>query len=576
MRKLMILPALLFMTAVLFAQAKPRLAILPFTGGTGGDGETIAMLFSYERELSNVFTIIPRTSSIEAIMREQQFQRSSGLTDSDTIARLGRQYNADYVVAGHIQTLGASKLVLITVIHVESLRQIAGDYKEYTDIEEVQAMIPGMAQQIAVASRTSGTSLPQLAVLPFATPAGVDQRDAEVLAQLLAVEIANSGKYAVLPRTATIQSVMAEHEIQRSGITDANNIKVIGQALNAQYVLAGSVRSLGRTNLFTAEIINIENASQLTGDYVNYRTMDDGLNLMAELGTKLTGVAGGNVVHAGTAVIENITYASVSGGEWTLQSDGRRKSPTTRDGSMTKMRVSFTSTVPNASIIIQLDVSSESGCDFAFISTLDNPAATYDAGYYTDSRISGSTTKTVTIPVPVPGNHSIYIGYGKDRSVSDGSDCAWFTVIQTEHPVPASMVRAESGGAAIGNIIYTSASGGEWILQSDGRRKSPTTRDGSMTKMRVSFTSTVPNASIIIQLDVSSESNHDFAFISTLDNAAATYDAGYHTDGRISGSTTKTVTIPVPVPGNHSIYIGYGKDRSVSDGSDCAWFTVIQ
>jgi formylglycine-generating enzyme required for sulfatase activity/TolB-like protein len=283
---------LLLAALAAFGQARPRLAILPFTGGTGGDGETIAMLFSYERELSGVFTIIPRTSSIEAIMKEQQFQRSSGLTDADTIARLGRQYNADYVVAGHIQTLGASKLVLITIIHVESLRQIAGDYKEYKDIEEVQAMIPGMAQRIAAASRTSGAALPQLAILPFAAPAGVDQGDAEVLAQLLAVEIANSGKYAVLPRTATIQSVMAEHQIQRSGITEAGNIKVIGQALNAQYVLAGSVRSLGRTNLFTAEIINIENASQLAGDAVNYRVLDDGLKLMAELGGKLAGGGG--------------------------------------------------------------------------------------------------------------------------------------------------------------------------------------------------------------------------------------------------------------------------------------------
>jgi hypothetical protein len=97
---------LAFSAVSLYGQAKPRLAILPITGGTGGDGETISMLFSYERELRDVFTIIPRTSSIEAIMQEQQFQRSSGLTDADTIARLGRQYNADYVVAGHIQTLG--------------------------------------------------------------------------------------------------------------------------------------------------------------------------------------------------------------------------------------------------------------------------------------------------------------------------------------------------------------------------------------------------------------------------------------------------------------------------------------
>jgi TolB-like protein len=272
----------------LFAQTKPRLAILPFTGGTGGNGETIAQLFSYERELSAFFTIVPRTSSLEAIMKEQQFQRFSGLTDSDTIARLGRQDNADYVMAGHIRTLGARKLVLITIIHVESLRQIAGDYQEYTEIEEVQPMIPGMAKRIVAASRTSGTSLPQLAALPFTVPAEVEPGDAESLAQLLAVEIANSGKYAVLPRTTTIQAVMAEHRIQRSGLTDPDSIKVIGEALNAQYVLAGNVRSLGQTNLFTAAIINIETGSQLTGYAVNYRVIDDGLKLMAELSSKLT------------------------------------------------------------------------------------------------------------------------------------------------------------------------------------------------------------------------------------------------------------------------------------------------
>jgi formylglycine-generating enzyme required for sulfatase activity/TolB-like protein len=277
--------------ACLFGQARPRLAILPFTGGTGGDGETIAALFSYDRELSGVFTIIPRTISVEAVMKEQQFQRSSGLTDADTIARLGRQYNADYVVAGHVLPLGAGKLVFITIIHVASLRQIAGDYGEYKDIEQVQAMIPDMTKRIVSASRTGGAALPQLAVLPFAVPAGMDAGDAEVLAQLLTVEIVNSGKYAVLPRTTMIRSVMAEREIQRSGLTEAGNIKAIGQALNARYVLAGSVRSLGRANLFTAEIINIETMSRLAGDAVNYRAVGDGLKLMPEFGAHLTGGA---------------------------------------------------------------------------------------------------------------------------------------------------------------------------------------------------------------------------------------------------------------------------------------------
>jgi TolB-like protein len=272
------------------AQIRPRLAVLPFTGGSGGDGDLVADLFSYAPELQKVFTVIPRTSSTDAIMREQQFQRSSGLTDTDTIARLGRQHNADFVVAGHIQTLGTSKLILITIVKVETLQQLAGDYREYRDIEEIQGLIPDMARRIISSSRLNTADLPRLAIFPFiVSDAGASQQDAEVLAQLLATEIANTGKYAVLPRTSTINAVMEEHRIQRSGLTESENIQVLGRAVNAQYVLAGTVRRLGQSSLFTAAIRHVEDGSQVTGNAVNFQSVADGLKLMQDLGERLAG-----------------------------------------------------------------------------------------------------------------------------------------------------------------------------------------------------------------------------------------------------------------------------------------------
>jgi formylglycine-generating enzyme required for sulfatase activity len=67
-----------------------------------------------------------------------------------------------------------------------------------------------------------------------------------------------------------------------------DNIKVIGEALNSRYVLAGNVRSLGRSNLFTAEILNVETAGQVTGGGENYQAIGDGLKVMASLGVKLS------------------------------------------------------------------------------------------------------------------------------------------------------------------------------------------------------------------------------------------------------------------------------------------------
>ena len=270
-----------------YAQARPRLAILPFTGGAAGEGDTIAQFFSFQPEIMQNFTVVPRTAAVEAVMREHRFQRS-GLTDSDTIAELGRQMNADYVLAGHITALDGSSLLLVTIIHVEDMRQIAGVYREYRRIEEVTGFLPEMAGSIARAVRQNTAGRPRLAVLPFNVQGtGVNEADAEVLAQLLASGIANSGRYVVLPRTSSIERVMAEHNIQRAGMTDPDSRRRIGEALNARYVLSANVGNLGADNFFIASIINVETGEQTGGTFRRYRTVRDGLVIMSQLAHEL-------------------------------------------------------------------------------------------------------------------------------------------------------------------------------------------------------------------------------------------------------------------------------------------------
>jgi len=307
-----ILIIFLAMAAAVSAQtARPRLAVLPFTGTAGNDGETIAMLLGNQNGLQSAFTVVPRTSNVDAIMREQEFQRS-GLTDSDTIAQLGRQMNAEYVVAGHVQQLGRSRLVFISIIHVESLQQIAGDYKDYTEISEIRAYLPDMVQKIVAASRQNTSRLPKLAIVPFnRMTSGINERDAEVLTHILSIDIANSGRYAVLPRTSTIQRVFDEHEIQRTGTTDPNTIRRIGIATNAQFVLAGNITSLGNMNLFLAQILNVESGALLIGGDEEYREISDGLSKMQTLARTLTGTsaaAASAAVPAGFVRIQGGTY----------------------------------------------------------------------------------------------------------------------------------------------------------------------------------------------------------------------------------------------------------------------------
>jgi TolB-like protein len=290
--KISVFLVMIFSVAALSGQAKPGLGILPFTGGSGRDGETIANLFANSPVLYQEFRPVDRTSSsIESIMKEQQFQRS-GLTDSDTIAELGKQMGADYVVSGHIARLRDRNLLLISIISVEKMEQIAGDHREYRAIEDIYDLLPSMAEKIIASVRQKGSpGAGALAVLPLKIQDGdVQQDEAELLAQILSIEIANIHRYEVLPRTKTIESVMKELEIQRSGLTDEETRAAIGKATNAGHVLAGTITKLGSLNLFDVKIYDIRDGGQIEGKHRRYQNLTDGIGIMRSLAEDVTGI----------------------------------------------------------------------------------------------------------------------------------------------------------------------------------------------------------------------------------------------------------------------------------------------
>ncbi|MDR0635999.1 MAG: SUMF1/EgtB/PvdO family nonheme iron enzyme [Treponema sp.] len=275
----------------------PRIAVLPFTGMSGNNGENIALLLSNDREIQTAFTVVPRTSSINSLVSGQRFQ-TSGLTDSDTISAIGKELDADFVITGHIRKLGERNLVIINIVQVDNFRQVSGAYREFSEIGELRNLLPDITKRMVEATRIDASKMPGLAILPFSVPPDVSAQDAEVLAQLLAVELANTGRYMLLPRTTAITSALTETQPEqlaqfsvKAGLADINSVRAIGKVVNAQYVLAGNVIRLGENvNLFLAQILNIETAALLVGSDVEYRTITDGLHLMPELSFQLTGI----------------------------------------------------------------------------------------------------------------------------------------------------------------------------------------------------------------------------------------------------------------------------------------------
>lgn len=298
------------------AQSKKRLAILPFTGGQAQDGETISVLLSNQQELLNVFTIQPRNSAIDRIMGEQQYQRQSGLINSNAISEIGKLNTADLVVSGHITRLGNKNLIIISIIDVTEIQQIAGVYYTYDSIVQMREALPNLAKTLADMSRKKYQDLPGLAVPSFDVPSNVNANDAMVLAQILATEIVSLGKYAVFPRNNSVQDVLREHQFQRSGQT--SGAMALGTTKNIKYILSSAVMGLGSVNLFTSQILNIEGGDNINGTDKEYQSITQAIdpkkNLMKEIAGELLGTIAKTTV---TAEIEyQVHMAKLGWGSW--------------------------------------------------------------------------------------------------------------------------------------------------------------------------------------------------------------------------------------------------------------------
>ena len=265
----------------LFGQDKPRLGILPFIGGASGDSETITTLVSYQREMLDAFTLVPLTNAVRAQVMEHSFQ-FSGSIDSDILARMGRMLNADYVISGQIRRLSEQNLVVFSIVNVRTFELVAGAYREYQRIEDLPTMLSDIARSFVAAARRDTSMLPKLTVAPtnISTEAS-NQIEAETLAQILVIELANSGKFSVLPRMSTNLAVMRELDFQ-----------LMGRAVNARYVLNTEIRSQITSNMASAAIFNVDDGSFIPGGYRNYYVLNDGIGVMVELARILAGGIG--------------------------------------------------------------------------------------------------------------------------------------------------------------------------------------------------------------------------------------------------------------------------------------------
>jgi hypothetical protein len=276
-------------TGTLFSQ-QDILAVLPFSGGASGEGDTVAELFSGDDGLMRRFGILPRTALSNSIISEFSFQQTSGMTNVDTIAALGVQLGAKYIMSGSITALGTQKLLVVTITKIETIQQVAGAYLPYNRIEDLRGQISSLVKTMLPLVDVNWDSLPKLALAQVSMEGAADTHTADTLAQILSISLLRTKTYSIYPRTSTIEQVQREYKTQHSGMTADRQAAKLGYGVNPEYVLSVVARKLGVENMFNASIIELVSGVQegpLQSE--RYVSLADGMQAMEIIAVGLSG-----------------------------------------------------------------------------------------------------------------------------------------------------------------------------------------------------------------------------------------------------------------------------------------------
>ena len=130
-----------------------------------------------------------------------------------------------------------------------------------------------------------------LAVLDL-DPIGLSDTEAKVLTQRLTSKMIELSNYTIVER-ANIDKILKEQKFQHSGCTDSECAVEIGQLINADLTIIGTVSKFGKTYTIDSRIINVESGEALhSASYTHTGDIDelvkDGIESIAH---KLLGIS---------------------------------------------------------------------------------------------------------------------------------------------------------------------------------------------------------------------------------------------------------------------------------------------
>ena len=275
------------------------LTVIPFESKTlqikDENADIITRMLSIDIANEGKYSLVVRShDDLLNIQKEITLQRQPHFTDKQTRTERGKNLNAEYIVSSHMNKFEDIKLIYASVLDLKTSQQYIGDYTEYTSEKDIFNYIPKLAKSLSK-NFSSTTDKQTLSIHPFISEdIDISDYEKELLAQILSINLANTGRYAVISRLNSHRDGRNQEFLnqKQKNTTDTNTTVERDKASNAELTFLGIIRHVRGKKFAIVNFIGVEDTATKGNANSEYTTARDLImTVIPKLAEESTGIA---------------------------------------------------------------------------------------------------------------------------------------------------------------------------------------------------------------------------------------------------------------------------------------------
>jgi TolB-like protein len=180
---------------------------------------------------------------------------------------------------------------------------------------------------MTMAAFAAWAQMPVVAVAPFEAKAGISKTDADTITEIYSIRLSAARVVRVVTRDS-LDKVIREHGFQAGDWSNDTKTAALGEALNADWIVRGTLQKLNVNIVITVTILDIKSLQVMGGGDIRIAGIDEAYDNMNSLVTQtvqtLTGGSGRAAVSSGTQAAGEYKVGDFGpAGGWIFYDKGR-------------------------------------------------------------------------------------------------------------------------------------------------------------------------------------------------------------------------------------------------------------